>query len=134
MKSKFAREFISKVGKIGKRWGLGEPAGKIWGALAYSKKPLTQKEIAKSCNYSLGLVSRNLRILKKFNIATTASRKGKKRLYRTVTSFSDSFNKMVSKFRKEDMKRLFYLLNEKFEENKKAAKQKFSSFNNLARQ
>lgn len=127
MKSKFAMEFISRVGKVGKRWGLGKPAGKIWGALAYSKKPLTQKEIAESCNYSLGLVSRSLRILKNFNIATAASRRGKERLYRTVSSFSDSFNKMVSKFRKEEMKRLFSLLNEKFEEKKKAAGQKLST-------
>ncbi len=110
MKSRISWEFISRVGKLGKRWGLGEPAGRIWGALAYSRRPMTQREIARRCNYSLGLVSRNLRILKKMNIAKTASRRGKEKLYGTVMSFSDSFKDLVDRFKADEMARLFHIL------------------------
>ncbi len=127
VKKKISEEFIGRVGKIGKRWGLGEPAGKIWGALAFSKKPLTQKEIAKICNYSRGLVSRNLSVLKKMNIAKTASIRGKVKLYSTVSSFSESFNSLVHKFKTEEMSRLFHILEQKVENKKKSARAKMNA-------
>ncbi len=126
MKQSLAKEFISRVGKIGKRWGIGEPAGKIWGALAYSHKPLTQKEIAQKCSYSLGLVSRNLHLLRKMDIVVLSNQKGKERVYRTVSSFSESFSRLVSKFKAEELNRVLKLLENSMERKKNSARQKMS--------
>ena len=57
-------EFNHRLGKVGKQWGLGESAGKIWGTLLLIGRPLTQNEIAEHYGSSPGLVSGNLNVLR----------------------------------------------------------------------
>ncbi len=70
-------EFMTMLSRIGKQWGLGEPTGRIWGLLLFENKPLSQKEIAKECKYSLSLVSPSLSFLEKIGLigSTTKCKK-----------------------------------------------------------
>lgn len=103
-------EFVHRLGKLAKQWGIGETAGKIWGALLLNGSPLTQKEIAQKCDYSLGLISRNLNILLKFNMVTYSGRKGQEKLYKPVISFIDSFEKLLVNMVENEMDPLIDLL------------------------
>ncbi len=103
-------EFLFRVGKMGKQWGLGEPAGRVWGVLLFHTKPLTQKEIAKYSNYSLGLISTSLKILEKFNMITNVNKKGKGKLYQVVITPLNSFGRLIHNFIEEDLKSLISLL------------------------
>ncbi len=103
-------EFIHRLGKVGKQWGLGESAGKIWGTLLLIGKPLTQKEIAKHCGYSLGLVSRNLNVLSHLGIVHYSGRKVQEKLYKPTTSFIGSFEKLVLNFMEIEVNPIIDLL------------------------
>lgn len=111
-------EFIHRVGKIGKQWGLGEPAGRVWGILLFNKKPLTQKEIASQCRYSLGLVSPSLTILENLGMISIIMKRGKVKLYGAVASFMESFEKLVRNFMEQDVRPLIFLLESNLEKIK----------------
>ena len=114
----FQNEFTYRVGRIGKQWGLGEPAGRVWGTLLFNSRPLTQKEIAKQCNYSLGLVSQSLKILEHLGMITTIGRKGRQKLYSAVVSFIDSFEKLLRNFMETEIQPIITLLSSNVEKVK----------------
>ena len=114
----FRNEFTYRVGKIGKQWGIGEPAGRVWGVLLFNTKPLTQKEIAKQCDYSLGLVSQSLKILEHLGMIITLGRKGRQKLYNVVVSFIDSFEKLLHNFMETEIQPIITLLDSNMEEIK----------------
>lgn len=103
-------EFIHRLGKVGKQWGLGESAGKIWGTLLLIGRPLTQKEIAEHCGYSLGLVSRNLNVLSHLGIVHYSGRKVHEKLYKPTTSFIGTFEKLVLNFMETEVNPIIDLL------------------------
>lgn len=128
MKDKIFSDFISQKGRIGKEWGLGEPAGKIWGALLYSNKPLTQKEIAKQTDYSLSLVSPSLKILEKLNMISATLNKKKEKTYQTIESFINSFERLLDNFRTNKIQPLMDLLNSNIDQIKnKGTKKRVNS-------
>jgi len=114
----FQNEFTYRVARIGKQWGLGEPAGRVWGILLFNAKPLTQKEIAKQCNYSLGLVSQSLKILEHLGMITTIGRRERKKLYTATVSFIDSFEKLLYNFMKTEIRPIIRLLSSNIEKVK----------------
>ncbi|MDP2907137.1 MAG: hypothetical protein Q8O03_04310 [Nanoarchaeota archaeon] len=110
MERKFRDEFINRVGRIGKQWGLGEPAGRIWGILLFNARPLTQKEIAKQCDYSLSLVSPSLRILENLGVVIVVGKKDKEKQYEVFASFIGSFERLITNFMEVDVKPIIELL------------------------
>ena len=103
-------EFIHRLGKVGKQWGLGESAGKIWGTLLLIGRPLTQREIAEHCGYSPGLVSRNLNVLSHLGIVHYSGRKVQEKLYKPTTSFIGTFEKLVLNFMESEVNPIIDLL------------------------
>ncbi len=121
-------EFIYRLGKVGKQWGLGESAGKIWGTLLLIGKPLTQKEIAKHCGYSLGLVSRNLNVLSHLGIVHYSGRKVHEKLYKPTTSFIGTFEKLVLNFMESEVNPIIDLLDHiKDDENDKEVRSRIEN-------
>ncbi len=110
MKPDFKTEFLDKVSKIGKQWGLGAPAGRVWGVLLFNSDPLTQKEIAKQSSYSPGLVSQSLKVLEQMSMISIVGNKGKERLYGAVVSFIDSFDKVLRNFVEQDVAPIIQVL------------------------
>ena len=45
--TKNEKDFIDRIGKLSKQWGLGEPTGRVWATLLFANSTLSQKEIAK---------------------------------------------------------------------------------------
>jgi len=45
--TKNEKDFIDRIGKISKQWGLGEPTGRVWATLLFANPNLSQKDIAK---------------------------------------------------------------------------------------
>ena len=74
------REFIDRMGRISKRWGIGEPAGRVWGALLFADASLSQRDIALKTGYSLSLVSPSLTILEKYDMIRSVRGKSKEKL------------------------------------------------------
>lgn len=108
----FEHEFIARTGRIAKQWGIGEPAGKIWGLLALQNKPLTQKEIAKGINASLSLVSPALTLMEHLGIASTVAQGGREKKYIITLSFIDTFEKLLKNFCDNEVKPLLTILHE----------------------
>ena len=106
----FKDEFIHRVGKIGKQWGLGEPAGRVWGVLILNTRPITQKEIAEQSGYSLSLVSPSLTILLNLGVISVTGRKGREKLYGKEITFVESFAKLVRNFVEKDVAPIISLL------------------------
>jgi DNA-binding transcriptional regulator GbsR (MarR family) len=100
------REFLDRMGKIAKRWGMSEPAGRVWGTLLFSDTPLPQKKIAEKTGYTLSLVSPSLSILEKLNLIYSIRGKNKERLYHTSTSFIQGFRILIKRFLEQDIKPL----------------------------
>ncbi|MGV8086732.1 MAG: GbsR/MarR family transcriptional regulator [Candidatus Woesearchaeota archaeon] len=100
------KEFIDRMGKISKRWGMSEPAGRVWGALLFSGTPLSQKEIAKKTGYGLSLVSPTLNIIEKLDMIKSMRGKNKEKLYQITTSFMQGFRILIKKFLEQDIKPL----------------------------
>ncbi len=107
---KARQEFMAMMGRIGKQWGLGEPIGRIWGLLLFEGSPLSQKEIAKKCNYSLSLVSPSLAFLEKMGLISVVGRRGKERLYRATSSFLEAFEKILNNFVQSSVEPVIELL------------------------
>ena len=110
MKPDFKTEFLNKVSKIGKQWGLGASAGRVWGVLLFNSNPLTQKEIAKQSSYSPGLVSQSLKVLEQMSMLSVVGNKGKERLYGAAVSFIDSFDKVLRNFVEQDVAPIIQVL------------------------
>jgi len=92
------KKFIGQIALIGKHWGLGEPAGRVWGLMLFEENPLSQREISKECNYSLSLVSPSLTILKNWGLIGVVEKRGREKLYAVTTSFLDAFEKLLKNF------------------------------------
>jgi len=103
-------EFVQRMGKICKQWGLGEPAGKVWAILMLNKDCLTQKEIARQCRYSLGLVSPSIKILESLGMITNIGKKGKEKIYRVTVSAMDFFGRLICNFMEQDIRPMLSLL------------------------
>ncbi|MGV8140869.1 MAG: GbsR/MarR family transcriptional regulator [Candidatus Woesearchaeota archaeon] len=104
--SEMEMEFIDRMGKISKRWGIGEPAGRVWGALLFANYPLSQKAIAEKTDYSLSLVSPSLTILENNNMIRSVRVKSKEKLYETNTLFIGGFRALIKGFLEQDIKPL----------------------------
>ena len=110
--TKVEKNFIDKIGKISKQWGLGEPAGRVWATLLFADSPLSQREIAEKTDYSLSLVSPSLKILEKLNMVRSIRGKSKEKLYELAVSFIEAFNELVKRFLEQDIKPLIETLKE----------------------
>ena len=115
MDKQFVDDFTYHVARVGKQWGLGEPCGRIWGIILINSKPLSQKEIAKQTDYSLGLVSPSLKLLERIGMVSVAGTKGKEKLYKPVTSLVDSFEKLMKNFNDIEITPVASLISENIE-------------------
>jgi DNA-binding transcriptional regulator GbsR (MarR family) len=109
--------FIDRTGKIAKNWGLGEPTGRIIGAMYFSEEPLSQREIAEKTGYTLSLVSPCLKIIEEHNIARKIRGNGKEKIYETTASFIEVFDKMIKRFLQHDILPLIEELDSAKEQN-----------------
>jgi len=112
MKTEAKKEFYHRVSQIGKAWGLGEPAGRIWGVLLLSDKPLAQREVAEEAGYSLGLVSTSIRILDSKGVIALADTKGREKQYYLQESFFGSFGLLFRQFVELSVRPMLQLLEE----------------------
>ena len=97
------QRFMAQLALIGKHWGLGEPAGRVWGLLLFEENPLSQREIARECNYSLSLVSPSLTILEKWGLIRSVGKRGREKLYDATTSFLEAFEKLLKNFTESEI-------------------------------
>ncbi|MCK4729748.1 MAG: winged helix-turn-helix transcriptional regulator [Candidatus Aenigmarchaeota archaeon] len=104
--TKNEKDFIDRIGKISKQWGLGEPTGRVWATLLFADSNLSQKDIAKKTGYSLSLVSPSLKILEKLNMIRSVRGKGREKLYELAMSFIEAFNAIIKRFLECDVKPL----------------------------
>ncbi len=111
MIDKIREQFIYKTGKLGKLWGIGEPAGKVWGVLMFSEKPLTQKEMCKQSGYSIGLISRSITILENLGMISDTGRRNKEKLYSASASATDFLGKLIINLLENNIKPIISLLN-----------------------
>lgn len=99
------KEFIDRVGKMSKQWGLGEPAGRIWAAMLFANEALSQKDIATKTGYSLSLVSPSLKLLEQTNTIRPV-KNGRGNKYELTGSFTETFSGMIYRFMEHDVKPL----------------------------
>jgi len=107
---KIREQFIYKTAKIGKQWGIGEPAGKVWGVLMFSEKPLTQKEMCKQSGYSIGLISRSITVLENLGMVSDIGRRNKEKLYSASASATDFLGKLMINLLENNIKPIISLL------------------------
>jgi DNA-binding transcriptional regulator GbsR (MarR family) len=119
---KMEKSFIDRTGKISKQWGLGEPAGRVWAALLFADKALSQRQIAEKTNYSLSLVSPSLKILEKLNMVRSIRGKGKEKLYELAMSFIEAFSAIIKRFLETDIHPLIKQLEKVKDTNSKNPK------------
>ncbi|MCD6478903.1 MAG: ArsR family transcriptional regulator [Candidatus Diapherotrites archaeon] len=127
---KTKQEFITMMSRIGKQWGLGEPIGRIWGLLLFEGSPLSQREIARECNYSLSLVSPSLAFLEKMGLISVVGRRGKERLYRATSSFLEAFEKILNNFVQLSIEPVIELLSKAKEAGSEHTKKKLENIIN----
>ncbi len=97
------KKFIGQIALIGKHWGLGEPASRVWGLMLFEETPLSQREISKECNYSLSLVSPSLALLKNRGLIRVVEKRNREKLYSATTSFLEAFEKLLKNFMESDI-------------------------------
>ena len=102
--SELEQELMDHGGIIAKRWGFGEPLGRVFVAMLVSEKLLSQKGIAKSTGYSLSLVSPTLKMIESLKMVRSVRGEGKERLYEPVVSFIEGASIMLSEFLERDVK------------------------------
>jgi len=102
--------FVNKIASIGKQWGFGEPAGRVWGLLLFEDTPLSQREIAEQCNYSLSLVSPSLTFLEKLGLIAVVEKRNREKLYNATLSFLDAFEKLLTNFMETSIEPIISLL------------------------
>ncbi len=119
--------FVNHVALIGKQWGLGEPAGRVWGLLLFENRSLTQSEIAEECNYSLSLVSPSLTILEKWGLIAAVEKRGRERLYKATMSFLEAFEKILRNFMEFNIEPIIEMLSEAKDKETKKRLQKLLS-------
>ena len=90
-------ELVREVSRLAVKLGLGEAASRVWSILLVKDAPLSQEEIAQESGYSLGRVSTCLSMLEKLGMVVIVERKGRKKLYKAVSSVSD----VVKRFHKD---------------------------------
>jgi len=112
MEQTFIIDFIHQVGKIGKQWGLSEPAGRVWGVLLFNKQPLCQREIADKSEYSPGLVSTSLKILEQLGMVSITPSKGREKHYEAKTTLTEGFVQLLKRFIDQDLKHTINTLSE----------------------
>ena len=110
MVNQIREQFIYKTAKIGKQWGIGESAGKVWGVLMFSEKSLTQKEICKQSGYSIGLISRSITILESLRMVSDVGRKDKEKLYSASATATDFLGKLMVNLLENNIKPIISLL------------------------
>lgn len=98
------QDLMDQAGIIAKRWGFGEPLGRVFMAMLVSEKPLSQKALAESTGYSLSLVSPTLRILESLKTVRSLRGEGKERLYEPIVSFIEWISIMVKEFLDRDVR------------------------------
>ncbi len=111
---------MEQIAVLGKRWGLGEPAGRVWGLLLFENSPMSQREIARKCNYSLSLISPSLTILGKWGLIRVVEKRGREKLYNATTSFLEAFEKLLKNFTEDEIEPIIETLSQTG--NKKARK------------
>lgn len=104
--SKTEKEFINRMGRIAKKWGMSEPAGRVWGTLLFADRPISQKDIARKTGYTLSLVSPSLKIIENMDMVRSIRFGNKERLYESKTSFMDGFRILIKRFVEKDIKPL----------------------------
>ena len=110
MENKFKNEFIRRIGRMAKQWGLGEPVGKIWGLLLFENKALTQREIAKQLNCAVSLVSPSINLMDNLGFVSITGKNGREKQYGAVPSFIVTFDKIVRNFIDKEVNPLVNLL------------------------
>jgi len=123
-------EFMAMMTKIGKQWGLGEPVGKVWGLLLFEDQPLSQREIASECNYSLSLVSPSLTFLEKMGLIGIVEKRGREKLYGATLSFLEAFEKILSNFMQLSVEPVIQLLSKVKNTGDKKAEKKLQKIMN----
>jgi len=130
--NKFRKEFIERTGRIGKLWGIGESAGKIWGLLLFERNALTQEEIAKQLNHSVSLVSPALSMMVRLGLVSIVGKRKRKNLYTANASFIEALDGLFKNFVKNEVKPLINILKKCAKAEKDGAKRK--RFSNLVRE
>jgi DNA-binding transcriptional regulator GbsR (MarR family) len=110
--SEIEEDFVYRTGKIGKQWGLGEPAGKIWATLLFAQKPISQRGISEKTGYSLSLISPTLRILVNLNMVRIVNGKNKEKEYELISTMNDAFSGLMRRFLESDVRPLVAKLDE----------------------
>jgi len=102
--AKLETDLMDQGGMIAKRWGFGEPLGRVFVAMLASDEPLSQKGIGEKTGYSLSLVSPTLRILESQRMVRSFRGEGKERLYEPVVNFIEGASIMVTEFLERDVR------------------------------
>lgn len=95
-------ELLSSFARMSKQWGLGESVGRIWGFLLLEARPLSQKQIEESINYSRGLISRSLTKLIELGMIEKF-KEGRESYYSANTSLISGFNRVMEDFLRTDI-------------------------------
>ncbi len=98
---------LKSVAEIAKKYGFKESESMIFLTLLLSSEPLTQKDIRRKLNYSIGLISTSLTSLEKKGIIRVI-KEGKVKKYDAIASFNLLFSNLIEQILKTDVA---YVLN-----------------------
>jgi len=117
------REITEIIARFVSCLGLSEAAGKIWGALMLAGKPLSQDDIAKLTNYSIGVVSSNLSFLERLGFVVKVGRKGRRSLYASSSTLMDIFEKFFQQVLDVQVTSLLRFLQERMDSLSEATRE-----------
>ena len=128
MENKFRAEFIRRMSRMTKQWGLGESVGRIWGLLMFENRALTQREIAKQLNCAVSLVSPSLNLMENLEFVSITGKNGREKQYGAVPSFIRAFDQLIRNFINKEVNPLIKLLDSNMDAiTDKDTKERFES-------
>lgn len=105
------QKVLDASAKVGKRLGVGESVGRIWGFLLLNSRPVTQKEIEEGTGYSRGLISQCLKGMEE-RTAIKVDRAGRENRYSINPSLATSYGEVIGRQYEERMKQVIGFLSE----------------------
>lgn len=109
------KEAMQKVldasAKVGKRLGVGESVGRVWGFLILNSRPVTQKEIEEATGYSRGLISQCLKGMEERTVINV-EREGREKRYSINPSLATSYGEVIGRQYEARMKQVIEFLSE----------------------
>ncbi|MBN1762249.1 MAG: hypothetical protein JW878_04120 [Methanomicrobia archaeon] len=111
MREAAMEKMLDASAKVGKRLGVGESVGRIWGFLLLKSRPVTQKEIEACTGLSRGMISQCLQGMGERTVVIV-KREGREKYYSNNPSLATSYGELLGRQYEERLKQVIDFLSE----------------------